>query len=222
MLLPAPGKAKAAAQSIKCVNNLKQISLATAMYAGDYNDRMMPLMDLGDNNSIVYWEEKLIGYNYVPGASFQCPVLSTGGWDKVDASWAFTANPNFRWPFYGMNEALGGDYQMPWVVRKSASSFRSPSSTIMMTDVRATDAKTSEAGWFSVLHFYTETAGFGLVDTRHNGAAGTAFLDGHVTSIKSGRTADFSAYSPTNNPYTGAFQAEIDGYWPEEGTLWGP
>nr|WP_176012836.1 type II secretion system protein [Victivallis sp. Marseille-Q1083] len=40
MLLPALGKAKAAAQSIKCVNNLKQISLATAMYAGDYNDRM--------------------------------------------------------------------------------------------------------------------------------------------------------------------------------------
>lgn len=56
MLLPAPGKAKAAAQSIKCVNNLKQISLATAMYAGDYNDRMTPLMDLGDNNSIVYEE----------------------------------------------------------------------------------------------------------------------------------------------------------------------
>ena len=38
MLLPALANAKAKAKAIYCVNNLKQLTLATAMYAGDYHD----------------------------------------------------------------------------------------------------------------------------------------------------------------------------------------
>jgi prepilin-type N-terminal cleavage/methylation domain-containing protein/prepilin-type processing-associated H-X9-DG protein len=41
MLLPALSSAKGKAHSIKCVNNLKQISLANTMYAGD-NDGFLP------------------------------------------------------------------------------------------------------------------------------------------------------------------------------------
>jgi prepilin-type N-terminal cleavage/methylation domain-containing protein len=38
MLLPVLGKAKTKAQGISCMNNLRQLSLAWHMYAGDYND----------------------------------------------------------------------------------------------------------------------------------------------------------------------------------------
>ena len=40
MLLPALGKAKQAAQIIKCTNNIKQLSLANILYTTDYNDTL--------------------------------------------------------------------------------------------------------------------------------------------------------------------------------------
>jgi len=38
MLLPALAKAKIRAQGISCLNNMKQLQLASILYAGDYND----------------------------------------------------------------------------------------------------------------------------------------------------------------------------------------
>jgi prepilin-type N-terminal cleavage/methylation domain-containing protein len=41
MLLPALAKAKAKAQGIQCVNNLKQLQLCWTMYANDFNDAVV-------------------------------------------------------------------------------------------------------------------------------------------------------------------------------------
>jgi prepilin-type N-terminal cleavage/methylation domain-containing protein/prepilin-type processing-associated H-X9-DG protein len=45
MLLPALAKAKTKAQGILCMNNGKQMMLATRLYAGDYNELMPPNED---------------------------------------------------------------------------------------------------------------------------------------------------------------------------------
>jgi prepilin-type N-terminal cleavage/methylation domain-containing protein/prepilin-type processing-associated H-X9-DG protein len=42
MLLPALSRAKARAQSIKCLNNMKQLDLCWVMYAGDNNEWVVP------------------------------------------------------------------------------------------------------------------------------------------------------------------------------------
>jgi len=47
MLLPALARAKAKAQGIKCVSNLKQLQLGWHLYALDFNDVMLPNAPLG-------------------------------------------------------------------------------------------------------------------------------------------------------------------------------
>jgi prepilin-type N-terminal cleavage/methylation domain-containing protein/prepilin-type processing-associated H-X9-DG protein len=42
MLLPALSKAKARAQGISCINNLKQLSIGAQVYAGDFHDAIIP------------------------------------------------------------------------------------------------------------------------------------------------------------------------------------
>ena len=45
MLLPALSKAKAKAIKIKCASNLKQLGLASHIYASDSNDKFPDMMD---------------------------------------------------------------------------------------------------------------------------------------------------------------------------------
>jgi prepilin-type N-terminal cleavage/methylation domain-containing protein len=47
MLLPALARAKAKAQAVGCLNNLKQLQLGWQAYAGDYQDVMVPNAPLG-------------------------------------------------------------------------------------------------------------------------------------------------------------------------------
>ena len=42
LLLPALSKAKSRTKSIACLNNLRQLSICWHLYAGDFNDLMVP------------------------------------------------------------------------------------------------------------------------------------------------------------------------------------
>lgn len=69
MLLPALAKAKAKAQNINCVNNLKQLALANRMYADEFGDRLaFPNWDGGSAGYPAGWL-------YTPGG---VPALGSG------------------------------------------------------------------------------------------------------------------------------------------------
>jgi len=55
MLLPALAKATAKAQSIACVNNLKQLQLAWILYADEHNDLMCPNKSSGNGTDPLAW-----------------------------------------------------------------------------------------------------------------------------------------------------------------------
>jgi prepilin-type N-terminal cleavage/methylation domain-containing protein/prepilin-type processing-associated H-X9-DG protein len=70
MLLPALGKAKEKAKTIKCVNNNKQISLAMMMYVGDNND-FLPILNDGRFGAYGtnWWFKVLDSGNYITSST---------------------------------------------------------------------------------------------------------------------------------------------------------
>jgi prepilin-type processing-associated H-X9-DG protein len=79
MLLPALSKGKAAAHGAGCLNNLRQLSLANVMYAGDHDDQSVPLIDLRRDQSTELWMANpefraAIGYLNNANSSVQTPI----------------------------------------------------------------------------------------------------------------------------------------------------
>src|SRR5437899_3986575 len=72
LLLPALAKAKAKAQSIQCVNNLKQLEIIWVMYAGDNQERLA----LNGNGSLAP--------NWVSGSFESTPNDNTNTFMRTD------------------------------------------------------------------------------------------------------------------------------------------
>ncbi len=67
MLLPALGKAKARAQSTRCLSNFRQVGIGCAMYAGDNDDRLPQSAHQGAS-----WISRLAKYGLTN--VYRCPL----------------------------------------------------------------------------------------------------------------------------------------------------
>jgi prepilin-type N-terminal cleavage/methylation domain-containing protein len=102
MLLPALSAAKARAQSIKCINNLKQMNLTMKMYQGDNNGRSVCYTSLNQ-----LWMQSLIDYSVQVTQIRLCPSTET-----TNTSQSGSAKLPWNWTLQSKTNVLIGSYAM--------------------------------------------------------------------------------------------------------------
>jgi prepilin-type N-terminal cleavage/methylation domain-containing protein/prepilin-type processing-associated H-X9-DG protein len=122
LLLPALSAAKARAQNIRCVSNLRQWGLGFQMYAGDNKDSLIP----GWNAPSGLWMMTL--QKYVPGATNGgticfCPTATTVRSSTANF-WNTGPNPPVTYLAWGIEGANGYDVPLPvWARPGMAGSY---------------------------------------------------------------------------------------------------
>ena len=205
MLLPALARAKTKAQQTSCVNNMRQLGLATVMYVGDYSIYPGSLSVV--RGFYYVWPPRLLSLMGNNRKAFSCPAaLPESAWDtNINKTLGATGLDGRRDPFgisertrfsLGINDwglsitarpqlGMGGDIDGGWYQGPVTESMVvSPSQMIMVGDVRAL----KEASMISFNANMDPTAN-SLAHTewpssRHNYRANLLFADGHVESPK--------------------------------------
>ena len=229
ILLPALSRARRQALSVQCVNNLRQIFLASAMYASENNGHYCPAapdIDEGFGGRIRWHGVRATAdkdsefdpkrgplAEYLPdGRVKECPVFTefrrTG-----EVPNAFESGTGG----YGYNKAyIGGtDYLFPfpeslWNTTLD-SAVRDPAQTIMFADAAMPqDGYLVEYSFVEPPLFATvehphgeEEWGFSApsIHFRHDGRANVLWCDGHITSEKWEWAPETNIYGGINNQW---------------------
>jgi prepilin-type N-terminal cleavage/methylation domain-containing protein/prepilin-type processing-associated H-X9-DG protein len=198
MLLPALAKAKMKAKQIACVNNLRQIGIATIMYVNDY--RGYPGCYSVTPDVYAVWPARLFTQMGTNRAVFYCPAA------RADAAWDTNVNKTLgarpptgpRDPFgvtvgsrfslayndWGLNLnnnpqlGLGGDVNGGFYKGLVTDSMVvKPVDMIMIADARA--LKNTSGVWPANLDPTQEDQ---WPSNRHNRRTNIQFADGHADS----------------------------------------
>jgi prepilin-type N-terminal cleavage/methylation domain-containing protein len=208
MLLPALSKAKAKAQSIKCKSNLKQIGLATFMYANDHEDHLPYAWwyhqghdDPNLNNFQYLLAPYLKSVAFKAGSTtensdfahgiYPCPVrLRENHWRNLkEYRPGMPGNP---WKIsYAMNQFTLVDY--PPSVRSprtaKLSSVPNPAQTLLAVDV-SYELNHPAVIWLGKVGSGGKywDIGYKHGQAHPNGQANTVFMEGHVSAFSARQT----------------------------------
>ena len=170
MLLPALSKARAAAQGIKCTNNLKTWGLTFFMYANDNDDKAIFYnggeyhLQSGEakyKDPMAYWYHK---EGYLTDSTYRvfikCPSSSEYPTDSV-ADYVFSVGLFYRIGYMGQKH-------------NGISAVVAPMSNALSTGFIMSDGKTTNR--------WNPDSGKGLV-TRHNNKCNGLYGDGHAQTV---------------------------------------
>jgi len=220
LLLPALSKAKTKAQTIGCINNIRQLTLAWSLYTNDSDDWLVNnhgidqtraerqnwvnnVMDWGmaeENTNVAYLlSGKLTPMLSLQTAVFKCPS------DRAQAE----NGPRTR--SYSMNSLVGdpgvltNKFNPDYAQYFRQTEIRLPSGTFVFLDEHP---DTLNDGFF--MNRLNEDKWGNLPASHHNGAANLSFADGHIEThrwvvpdtvrpaIKGGAGGGFAAVPPTD------------------------
>ncbi|MFO1512166.1 MAG: prepilin-type N-terminal cleavage/methylation domain-containing protein [Verrucomicrobiota bacterium] len=181
LLLPALCRAKGRASSTQCLNNLKQLGLATWMYSNDFDDRLPASVHMTGNISWVasltpYLSAKISATSLGSATNtYLCPVEKPGSGRSYS---------------YAVNDFLVNLVTLPGNPTPIARRAQVPSAsdTVWMTESSELllnedhfhfAGRAADGAGYSPDIFSTQ-----VMVQRHLGAATYLFLDGHVQGIK--------------------------------------
>jgi prepilin-type N-terminal cleavage/methylation domain-containing protein/prepilin-type processing-associated H-X9-DG protein len=183
LLLPALSRAKESAKSAQCLNQLRQISLATRLYAEENDDLFPRSQHSAVANKQLPWERALAPLLGVSGGTtawtnllqnlYHCPN------DKQAGHLSYGLNYYFE---------LGGEDDYPGKPQtwRKLSQIPKPSSTVMYTEIDVAimaDHVMPGLCWMTVADAENEVA-----SRRHKQRCNYAFVDGHVALLPIVRT----------------------------------
>ena len=204
MLLPALAKAREKARGISCINNLKQMSLINAMYAGDNNDfyiscymTILPT-DATSRDAFEMWMHRI---EKVPAKGLECPSCKVRSASTIQAyTDTYSRSTLHKLVSYGINFGTWGhyslqpsyDHNLPNTTSK-VGSFNRLSRIIWAADSTPTtmgdEGGYGNGGTGTMIQpgscypnlMYTS---YFPIRATHDGKANLAYSDGHVAACE--------------------------------------
>ena len=195
ILFPVFARAREKARQANCLSNVKQLTLATTMYAQDYDERLpgtyiYHYTSTGTKTGST-WIPRVHPYikSGTTGGSrgvFQCPSYPGPFQLTNPTPFVLPANPPTS---YGMSLALNISYDDGGM---ALAQIEQPSDTILLADSGPGRASQKwDAGMGYVINakrlstFLADTSNGYCVYTRHNDMANVGFVDGHAKAMGS-------------------------------------
>ena len=174
LLLPALSRARDNARTIQCLNQMKQITLAAHLYAGDNDDLFPRSQHSAFANGQLPWERALapgLGatvttWTNLLNGLYHCPADQQPGHLSYGMNYYFELGPDDDYP----------DKPQTW---RKLSLIAHPASTIFFTEV-LTDADhvMPALSWATVADAEDDVAW-----NRHKAKSNYTFVDGHGKSL---------------------------------------
>lgn len=187
ILFPVFAQAREKARQATCLSNLKQIGLATLMYAQDYDETLNPWYS-SDNRTFQQWwytYHDLVAQVYLPERGALYPYMKNAGIQDCLSAAGVPWFGNTKLPAYSLNTTY-----VYYATGRSAAlaQIAAPADTVLLADGAFLSGSNGSINRFNSLNPPFNAAGratlYPSLHGRHSGMANVLWADGHAKAFK--------------------------------------